>query len=391
LDIRRDARNTDFANTLKAGTGALLSAMDAIKAGNAKSILVTAADTRLGSAAGENEQAFGDGAAALLVGNEKVIAEIEGSYSLSDDFVDNWRSFDDTFVRSWEDRFSMDEGYRKIPAEAVAGLMKKYNLAAKDFAKVCLYGANSRRQADLAKAMGFQPAQVQEPLLDTVGNTGTALALMILVSALEDAKAGDRILLVSWGNGSDAIMLKVTPEIERIKDRRGIKGHLQIQRKLNSYEKYLRWRGLVPLEAAARPAVSPTSMATLWREHRSALPLYGVKCKKCGTPQMFMNIASTRARVCVECQAKDEFEPYRFADKKGKVVTFSHNWLTNVPDPPNTLAVVDFEGGGRGVFEMSDRDPDECKVGMEVEMTFRRIFFEKGVHNYFWRCMPARG
>jgi uncharacterized OB-fold protein len=39
---------------------------------------------------------------------------------------------------------------------------------------------------------------------------------------------------------------------------------------------------------------------------------------------------------------------------------------------------------------MTDRDPAECKVGMEVEMTFRKIAFERGIHNYFWKCKPAR-
>ena len=66
--------------------------------------------------------------------------------------------------------------------------------------------------------MGIEPAQIQDPLLDTVGNTGAALPLMILVGALEEAKAGDRILLVSYGNGSDAIVLRVTDEIEKVRD-----------------------------------------------------------------------------------------------------------------------------------------------------------------------------
>jgi uncharacterized OB-fold protein len=131
-------------------------------------------------------------------------------------------------------------------------------------------------------------------------------------------------------------------------------------------------------------------MSSLWREHRSALPLYGVKCKKCGTPQLFLDGASTRPRICLECHSKDEFDPYRFADKTGKVVTFSHDYLALSQDPPNTLTVVDFEGGGRGSFGMADRDPDECKVGMGVEMTFRKIYFDKGVHNYYWKCKPLR-
>lgn len=390
LDLRREARNADFTNCLRAGTIAMLSAMDAVGAGSARNVMVTVADVRLGGAAGDNEKAFGDGGAALLLGNERVAAEIEGSYSLSDDLVDCWRAQDDAFVRNWEERFGLDEGYSKIPGEAAAGVMKKCGLTPKDFAKACLYGPNPRRHGALGKGMGFEPAQIQEPLLDTVGNTGAALPLMILVAALEEARPGDRILLVSWGNGSDALVLRVTEEIEKIKNRRGIKRHLEIKRTLDNYEKYLRWRGLVPMEPAARPEKNPTSMSSLWREHRSALPLYGVKCKKCGTPQLFLNFASTRARVCVECQAKDEFEPYRFADKTGKVPSFSHDFLALSQDPPNTIAVVDFDGGGRGAFEMADRDPEECKVGMSVEMTFRKIYFAKGVHNYFWKCKPLR-
>jgi hydroxymethylglutaryl-CoA synthase len=390
LDLPRTARNADFTNCLRDGTTAMLSALDAVNAGSLKNVMVTAADMRLGAPSGENEQSFGNGAAALLLGNEKVIAEVEGSYTISEDMADTWRAHDDVFVRNWEERFGREEGYSKIPVEAVAGVMKKLKLTPKDFAKACFYGPNTRAHRTLGKEMGFTPEQTQEPLLDAVGNTGAALPLMILVSALEEAKPGDRLLVCSWGNGCDAVVLKVTNNIDKIKDRRGIKRHLEIKRTLDNYEKLLRWRGTVPLEAAARPAKAPTSMSSLWREHRSTLPLYGVKCKNCGTPQMFMNFASTRARVCVECQAKDNFEPYRFADKRGKVASFSHDYLALSQDPPNTLTIVDFEGGGRGAFEMTDRDPEECKVGMEVEMTFRKIFFDKGVHNYFWKCKPAR-
>ena len=41
LDMHRETRNTDFANCLRAGTGALLSAIDAINAGSLKSVLAT--------------------------------------------------------------------------------------------------------------------------------------------------------------------------------------------------------------------------------------------------------------------------------------------------------------------------------------------------------------
>ncbi len=390
LDCRREARNADFANCLRAGSSALLSAWDAVNSGSLKSVLVTAADARLGAAGGEDEQTFGDGAAALLVGKDKVAVEIEGNYTLSDDFVDSWRSFDDTFVRNWEDRFGRDYGYYRIPVDAAKGAMAKFKLSPKDFAKVCFYGPNARSHADLGKRMGFEPVQIQNSLLDTAGNTGTALPLMILVGALEEAKAGDRILMVTWGNGSDATVLKVTPEIEKIRDRRGIKRHLDRKRAMDNYNKYLRWRAMLAVAPAARPSAGATSPPAQWREHLSALPLYGVKCKVCGTPQLFLSQSSTRAHICIECQSKDQFEPYRFSDKKGKVVSFCHDYLEGGIDPPVTATVVDFEGGGRGLYDMVDRDPKECKVGMQVEMVFRKMRYALGTHTYFWKCPPVK-
>jgi hydroxymethylglutaryl-CoA synthase len=390
LDFRRDARNADFANCLRAGVSALLSAMDAVKAGSLKSVLVAITDMRMGGAGGEDEQMLGDGAAAFLVGNDGVAVEVEGHYNLSDDMVDYWRAEGDTYIRSWEDRFGRDAGYTVTPIEAVKGLMKNLKLTPKDISKACIYGTNTRAQSGLARAMGFAPEQIQDPLLDNVGNTGTALVPMILVSALENAKPGDRILLVDWGNGCDAVLFKVTDGIKKVGDRRGIKRHLNIKGPLDNYGKYLRWRNMVALAPLSRPAGGAVSMSAEWRERRLGLPLYGVKCLKCGTVQLYMRGTSMRAHVCLQCQAKDSFEPYRFADKKGKVVSFSHDFLGGGIDPPATRTVVDFEGGGRGLFDMVDRDPAECKVGMDVEMTFRKVRSAPGSNVYFWKCKPVR-
>lgn len=390
LDCRRDIRNADFTSCLRAGAIALQSALDAVKAGTCKNVLVTISDMRMGGAGGEDEMMLGDGAAAFLVSNDDIAVELEGNYTIADDMVDYWRVEGDAYLRSWEDRFGRDAGYSVTPVEAFKCLLKQLNATPKDFTKACIYGTNTRSQSGLTRAMGLATAQIQDPLLDNVGNTGAALAPMILISALENAKPGERILMVNWGNGCDAMSFKATENINKIGDRRGIKRHLNIKGELENYGKFLRWRDMVALAPLSRPAGGAVSMSAEWRERRSGLPLYGVKCLKCGTVQLYMRGTSMRAHVCLNCQAKDSFEPYRFADKKGKVVSFSHDYLGGGIDPPATRTVVDFEGGGRGLFDMVDRDPAECKVGMEVEMTFRKVRTAPGSNVYFWKCKPVR-
>jgi hydroxymethylglutaryl-CoA synthase len=81
-DLEAECHAADFTDSLRAGAAALKSALDAVNAGSAKKAVVVASDSRQGAAKGALEQTLGDGAAALMIGSEKVIAEVEGSYSI---------------------------------------------------------------------------------------------------------------------------------------------------------------------------------------------------------------------------------------------------------------------------------------------------------------------
>ncbi len=142
------------------------------------------------------------------------------------------------------------------------------------------------------------------------------------------------------------------------------------------------------MEAARRPGRPPTSISELFRDRRSILSLYGHKCTNCGTPQYEVRAA----RVCVVCQAKDQFEPYCFADKTSKIFTFTQDRLGVSADPPTTVVVIDFDGGGRASFSVTDRDPDAIEVEMPLEMTFRKVYYDqpRGIHNYYWKTRPIR-
>ena len=394
LDLRRDIRTADINTSPRAGTIALALAFDTVKAGSANSVLVTSADLRLGAPAGMGEQQFGDGAGALLMGKDNVIAEVLGIYSVSDELAATWRSDEDKFVRSGEDRFVQDEGYSKFVPEAMQGVLKKCGLTAKDITKVVLDPpGDPRRHASAITKAGFQAAQIQDPyaLFLNAGITGCAMAPMMLICALEEAKPGDKILVAGSGNGADAFVFQVTDAITKLGERRSIKKNIPSKQVMANYNDYLRWREIVPQEAARRPDKQHIRQAAVWRERKQLLGLWGIKCRKCGTPQYDNGAATTSPiRVCAVCQAQDDFDDYNFARRKATVFSYTQDNLAAVADPPASVVLVEFEGGGRAFFDLTDRDPAKVQVGMPVEMTFRKLQYDRGLTNYFWKARPAR-
>lgn len=382
-DLRDELFTLDIGNSLRSGTGAVKAACDAVKGGSAKNVLVTAADCRLAPPASEFESVFGDGAAAFLISDEDVAVAIEDSYSISSDFVDVWKRAEDPYIRTWEDRFILEHGYREKLGTAISALLKKTGLSAKDFAKVVYYAPDARSHQRMVKQLKLAPEQVQSPLFDALGNTGAAFAPMMLVAALEEAKPGDRILWANYGDGADAFVLQVTDEIEKVRGRRGIKRHLESKMQIPNYEKYIRFRNLMQGEADRRPQYI-SSLPMIWRDRKQVLPLHGGRCRNCG------NIQFPIQRVCAYCQAKDYYEEVRLADKTATVFTFSMDERAVEVDPPRVWTISDFDDGGRIYCTMTDRDTEKIDIGMQVEMTFRKIHEGAGVHNYFWKCRPAR-
>lgn len=387
LDLETNIRVADFVGSTKSGTAALLSAFDAINSG-VDDVVVCASDHRLAKPGSSLEQIYGDGAAAALVGKDNLVAVLEGSFSVFYDFQDKWRATGEKFEHVWEDRFARDVGYQKFIPEAISGLLKKYGLNIKDFAKVAYPAFYAREHANIAKQLGIGPGQLQESLLNKVGDTGSAEPLLMLVGALETAKPGDRILVASYGSGSDAMSFRVTDKIGEVQGKSGLKKHLAHRKEMTSYEKYLAFNNLIPVDTGLRGEEGTmTPMSALFRDRKMVLSMHGTKCKRCGVPQYPAH------RICVnpECGAIDETEEYPFWDKKGVLFTYTGDNLAANIDPPSVYGLVDFEGGGRARFDFADCDLESLRVGMPVVMTFRRRYLDegRGVYGYFWKAMPV--
>jgi 3-hydroxy-3-methylglutaryl CoA synthase len=391
LNIRPQVRAMDITDTPKAGLLTLLEACDAVKSGDVRNALACAGDCRMTKASSNQEQVYGDGGAALLVGTTNVLASLKGHYNLTYDFMDYWRASDEDFTHSWEDRWIREEGYTKFIVEAVTGLVNKYNLDINDFAKVIFPGPYPREHASIGKKLGIDPAKLQDPMLNITGDTGSAHPLVMLIAALEESKPGDKLIVASYGGGSDALFFEVTPEIEKVKGTRRVREEFTYKKELTSYEKYAFFRNILNTEKGVRAEYTEgthTPISRLWRERDAILGAVGSRCKKCGTPQF------PPQKVCVNpaCGAINEMEPYHFSDKKGRLISYTADYLVFSYSPPETYGVIDFDGGGRYWFSITDCEADSLKVGLEVEMTFRKKYVDAphGIHTYCWKVVPVR-
>jgi 3-hydroxy-3-methylglutaryl CoA synthase len=385
LNLREDIVTADFTSSLKSGTTALISAMESLKSGEKKNVLVVASDHRKTKSASFYEMWFGDGSASLLLGGDNVIAEYKGSYSMSLDFVDHYRGESEAFDYTWEERWIRDEGYAKIIPQAINGLFKKYGLSGKDVAKFVYPCFISREHKGIAKKIGASKEQIIDNMHEVTGETGSAHPLLMLTAAIEQSKPGDKIVVASFGQGSDALLFEVTENITKLAPRTGIKGSLANRKEEASYAKFLKFNELINAETGIRAeAAMQTALTTLWRNRKMIFGFVGGKCKKCGTVQY------PKTNVCVnpKCNAFHTQEDYEFSDKEAKVMSFTGDYLAVAVEPPVIYGMLQFDGGGRTLLDFTDCDLENIQVGQSMKMSFRKKYYDKerGFTGYFWKA-----
>lgn len=375
-------RAADLTGSVRAGLAALLQAADA--AGGGDLAVATMADCRLGAPEGRLEQAGGDGAAAFVMGEgAQVIAEVVASASLTQEFLDTWRNPDERFLHSWEERFALTQAYVPLLRQVIQAVVQKAGLAPDALARVILDAPNPRAADEILRGMKIDPGRIGDTLALTVGQAGAAHTGLMLTAALPSLKPGDLVLMAGVADGADAIVLRVTPAAAKFRPAHSV-GRMIESKGDVSYGNYLKWRQILPTEPPRRPDPERPAAPPMLRSQKWKFGLVGSRCTACGTPQL------PPQRVCVKCRARDKMEPYPFADRTGRIATYAVDRLAYSLNPPTINAVVDYEGGGRFLCEMTDCEPDRIAIGDEVEMTFRRLFTADGIHNYFWKARPKR-
>jgi 3-hydroxy-3-methylglutaryl CoA synthase len=158
----------------------------------------------MGEPDSQQEQTYGDAGGAILVGTDNVLAEVVGTYSISQEFLGTWRTEEQDYTRSFPGAFETKFGYNRFIAAAVQGVLKKCNLVAKDIANAAIAAPSQRVLQAALRGLGLDAkAQVQDTFWNTIGDAGTAQPLVLLSAVLERAKPGDLILVAGYGDGGD--------------------------------------------------------------------------------------------------------------------------------------------------------------------------------------------
>src|SRR5262249_17637464 len=238
------------------------------------------------------------------------------SASHTADFVDHFRGEDTPFDYQWEERWIRDAGYMQIVPPVIAQCLERAGLPASAVTHFCMPATLPRVAASLAKATGVSDKAVRDNLHAACGEAGAAHPLVMLVAALEDARPGDRILVVGFGQGADALLFEATPAIVQQPQRLGVRGHLARRKEEPSSAKSLAFNDLVEIERGMRSEVDKlTPLSSLWRNREMLTAFLGGRCSTCGTLQF------PRTAICVNpnCNAVHTQEPHPFAEMAGKV------------------------------------------------------------------------
>ncbi len=389
LDFRENIITIDFTDSLKAGTTAITRAIDTIKSNNdIKSILVIASDMRIPEPSTMWEFGFADGAAAILIAEEEFLPiSIEDYYSISKNVTGPWkRAKNDNFVRTFEPKTDA-QFYFNSMRTVILEILKRNNLNPEDIGHAALYYDNPRLHARLAKSLKFQQGVAQNGLFFQIGDLGTAMSMMLLISALKRPKSNAKVLLVGYGDGADAILMNIEDrKLVRLLSKTHVAlGYQKNMEVLDNYTVYLDNKKLLEKDRYTRKS----SAVIIWRETDSIYQMYGNKCKTCGLIQYPRMLTS-----CFQCRTTNNFEKINL-QLKGTVFTFTLDHLIggNYYETPIPRCVIDLDGGARVLLNMTEiKNPEiNVKIGMRVELTFRRLHEGAEFVNYYWKCRPERG
>ncbi|RIK18942.1 MAG: hydroxymethylglutaryl-CoA synthase [Chloroflexi bacterium] len=224
----------DWQFACKAGTEAMQAAIALVGSEMTDYALAIGMDTAQGRPHDALEYTAGAGGGAYIMGPaENALAVLEGSYSYVTDTPDFFRRAYQHYPEHGN-RFTGEQNFLEL-----------MQLTPRDFQWAIFHQPNAKFPLQAAAQLGFTRDQVAPGLLvNKIGNTYAGAALIGMTNVLDNAKPGDRILLVSFGSGagSDAFSYVVTDKILERRDLAKRTAWYTARRELIDYARYARFR-----------------------------------------------------------------------------------------------------------------------------------------------------
>ena len=210
----------DFEFACKAGSESMFVAMSHVKAEQMKYAVGIGADTSQGAPGDALEYSASAGAAAFIMGRDKLVAVCEETYSYTTDTPDFWRR-EYQFYPCHGGRFTGAPAFFKHVIACSEGLMKKAGAKPADFEFAVFHQPNGKFPLRAGAELGFKKEQLTQGLLcPSIGNTYSGASPLGLTAILDVAKPGDRVMMVSYGSGagSDGFIWRITDRITEVQD-----------------------------------------------------------------------------------------------------------------------------------------------------------------------------
>ena len=188
---------------------------------------------------------MGAGAAAFVLSNENLIAEVEAYACFASEYLGerfkpkNEERLRDLNVKKYEEGSLLTNTIKSGNA-----ILKMLNRKPEEYQHVVIQAPDARVPSTVASRMNFTDVQLASGSVSkSVGDLGAASTAVGLAAVLDTAKVGDQIIVISYGSGaaSDALSLKV------VSDRKSpFKVQAELDRKeYIDYVKYLKIKGAI--------------------------------------------------------------------------------------------------------------------------------------------------
>jgi hydroxymethylglutaryl-CoA synthase len=376
VNAARGSAVVDFGSGAHAGLTALLAALRDDELAERGPVLVIGADAVFGPANDSSDLGFGAAAAAFLVAREGFASLATFDYGYSS-YSNVWQTTADDHVQRYDDdRFERTAGFAPQMAEGLHRFVDGLD-AAPDWYALSLPATG--------KPANGVPADrvVGADVVQQVGDSGCANALLSLAEALRRAEPGQTIVAQAYGSGAGTVSAliavesawtaRIAPPPERFE---------------LTYLQYAKHRGLIPLTTLPSFG-APYAASPGWeRSKHASVGLHAARCRGCGS----LNFPPRS--YCLDCRG-EEFEHVALP-RKASVLTFNLQYVVGIgPEEaplPICTALVDGEQpgryGGKVAALVTDADPSQISIGTPVELIPRRGDVEDGLVKYGWKFRP---